>query len=144
MLVRIHKKQLLFMSAMIFILSLTLLGCSGSSESLENSATTSEGSNMITFTWPRDVGEMNPHVYNPSQMFAQSMVYETLVSYQDGGELKPQLAESWEISKDGKEYVFNLRQGVEFSDGSSFNAEIVKKNFDTILDHRERHGWFHR
>ncbi|MGO4889970.1 nickel ABC transporter substrate-binding protein [Anaerobacillus sp. MEB173] len=129
------------MSALILILSMTLLGCSGSSESVENSASTSESSNMITFAWPRDVGEMNPHVYNPSQMFAQSMVYETLVSYQDGGELKPQLAESWEISEDGKEYVFNLRQGVKFSDGSSFNAEIVKKNFDTILDHRERHGW---
>ncbi|EQB47448.1 hypothetical protein CGLO_13404 [Colletotrichum gloeosporioides Cg-14] len=32
--------------------------------------------------WPRDIGEMNPHVYNPSQLFAQSMIYEPLVSYQ--------------------------------------------------------------
>ncbi|MGD6834640.1 nickel ABC transporter substrate-binding protein [Sutcliffiella halmapala] len=133
---RIPIKRFLKISVMILTLSMILLGCTS-----ENSDAPSENSNMITFAWPRDVGEMNPHVYNPSQLFAQSMIYETLVSYQDGGELKPQLAESWRISEDGKEYVFNLRQDVKFSDGSSFNAEIVKKNFDTILDHRERHSW---
>lgn len=84
---------------------------------------------------------MNPHVYNPSQLFATSMIYEPLVSYQDGGKLKPHLAESWEISKDGKEYTFNLRQDVKFSDGTSFNAEIVKKNFDTILKNVDLHSW---
>jgi nickel transport system substrate-binding protein len=91
--------------------------------------------------WPRDVGEMNPHVYNPSQLFAQSMVYEPLVSYGTGGELKPNLAESWEISTDGKVYTFHLRQDVKFSDGTSFNADIVKKNFDTVLNHMELHSW---
>ena len=56
-------------------------------------------------------------------------------------ELKPHLAESWEISKDGKEYTFHLRQDVKFSDGTSFNAEIVKKNFDTILKNVDLHSW---
>ncbi len=96
---------------------------------------------MLTIAWPRDVGEMNPHVYNPSQLFAQSMVYEPLVSYQDGGELKPHLAESWEISEDGKVYTFHLRQDVKFSDGTKFNADIVKKNFDTILNNAGLHSW---
>ncbi|OIJ16934.1 nickel ABC transporter, nickel/metallophore periplasmic binding protein [Anaerobacillus alkalidiazotrophicus] len=141
MLSRIIKKQFLFMSAMIFILSITLLGCSGSSESVENSASTSESSNMITFAWPRDIGDLNPHLYNPSQLFAQSMVFEPLVSYQDGGELKPHLAKSWKVSDDGKEYVFNLRQDVKFSDGASFNAEIVKKNFDAVLNNVDLHSW---
>ncbi|WP_347552925.1 nickel ABC transporter substrate-binding protein (plasmid) [Pseudalkalibacillus hwajinpoensis] len=136
---QINKKRFLLMFAIILILSITLLGCS--SKTTESTESTSESSNMITFSWPRDVGEINPHVYNPSQMFAQSMIYEPLVSYQDGGELKPHLAESWEISEDGKEYVFNLRQGVKFSDGSSFNAEVVKKNFDTILKNKKTHGW---
>ncbi len=82
---------------------------------------------MLTIAWPRDVGEMNPHVYNPSQLFAQSMVYEPLVSYQAGGKIKPSLAKSWEISEDGKVYTFHLREGVKFSDGTDFNAEIVKR-----------------
>ncbi|MGM0904188.1 MAG: nickel ABC transporter substrate-binding protein [Bacillota bacterium] len=128
------------MSAIILWVSLALIGCSG--EAVENTAdSSSENSNMVTFAWPRDIGDLNPHLYNPSQLFAQSMVFEPLVSYQDGGELKPHLAESWDISKDGKEYVFHLRQDVKFSDGTAFNAEIVKKNFDAVLNNVELHSW---
>lgn len=123
----------------ILILSTLLVGCSNAN----NEESTSKGNhdNMLTIAWPRDVGEMNPHVYNPSQLFAQSMVYEPLVSYQDGGKIKPNLATSWEISEDGKVYTFHLRKGVKFSDGTDFNAEIVKKNFDTILNNKELHSW---
>lgn len=135
---RINKKRFLFVSIIILVLSITLLGCT--SDSVEDTAA-AENKNTITFAWPRDIGEMNPHIYNPSQLFAQSMVYEPLVSYQSGGELKPHLAESWKISDDGKEYVFNLRKDVTFSDGTSFNAEIVKKNFDTILKNVDLHSW---
>lgn len=84
---------------------------------------------------------MNPHVYNPSQLFAQSMVYEPLVSYKQGGKLEPALAESWTISKDGKTYTFKLRKGVKFSDGTLFNAAIVKKNFDAIMKNEKTHSW---
>lgn len=61
--------------------------------------------------------------------------YESLVNY-DNGEIKPGLAESWKISDDGLVYTFNLRKGVKFSDGTDFNAEVVKlnlENFNTIL-----------
>jgi nickel transport system substrate-binding protein len=136
-----NKKRFLLMSVMVLILSIALLGCSSESVENEKSESATESDNMITFAWPRDIGELNPHIYNPSQLFAQSMVYEPLVSYQDGGELKPHLAESWEISEDGKEYLFNLRQDVKFTDGTNFNAEIVKKNFDTILANVDLHSW---
>lgn len=131
------KIKLAFM--FILILSTLLVGCSNAN----NEESTSKGNhdNMLTIAWPRDVGEMNPHVYNPSQLFAQSMVYEPLVSYQAGGKIKPNLAKSWEISEDGKVYTFHLREGVKFSDGTDFNAEIVKKNFDTILNNKELHSW---
>ncbi|PWW32429.1 nickel transport system substrate-binding protein [Cytobacillus oceanisediminis] len=136
-----NKKRFLLMSVMVLILSIALLGCSSESAENEKSESATESDNMITFAWPRDIGELNPHIYNPSQLFAQSMVYEPLVSYQDGGELKPHLAESWEISEDGKEYLFNLRQDVKFTDGTNFNAEIVKKNFDAILANVDLHSW---
>ncbi|PGT89643.1 nickel ABC transporter, nickel/metallophore periplasmic binding protein [Bacillus sp. AFS040349] len=137
---KLHHRRGLLLSVFIFILSSVLLGCANSSEEVAGSEEKGE-ENMLTFAWPRDIGEMNPHVYNPSQLFAQSMVYEPLVSYQEGGELKPHLAESWDISEDGKEYTFHLREGVKFSDGTSFNAEVVKKNFDTILNHLDMHSW---
>jgi nickel transport system substrate-binding protein len=137
---KLHHRKVLLLSVFILILSTVLFGCANNNEEVVSSEEKSE-KNMLTFAWPRDIGEMNPHVYNPSQLFAQSMVYEPLVSYQEGGELKPHLAESWDISEDGKEYTFHLREGVKFSDGTSFNAEVVKKNFDTILNHLDMHSW---
>jgi peptide/nickel transport system substrate-binding protein len=69
----------------------------------------------------------------------QRMVYESLVAYDltstaDVLPIKPQLAESWQISPDGKVYTFKLRQGVKFHDGTPFDAEAVKFNFDRASD----------
>jgi len=61
-------------------------------------------------------------------------VYDGLVRYKDGTlEVEPALATSWEISDDGTQYTFSLREGVTFHDGSDFNAEAVKFNFDRML-----------
>lgn len=134
------KKTGLIFSIIILILSIALMGCS--KDPVENKEeATGKSDNTLTFAWPRDIGELNPHMYNPSQLFSTSMVYEPLVSFGDGGELQPHLAESWDISTDGKEYIFHLRQDVKFSDGTSFNAEIVKKNFDAILKNVDFHSW---
>ncbi|WP_439120485.1 ABC transporter substrate-binding protein, partial [Marivita sp.] len=62
-------------------------------------------------------------------------VYDGLVRYSDGTlEVEPALAESWEISEDGTEYTFTLREGIKFHDGSDFDAEAVKFNFDRMLN----------
>jgi peptide/nickel transport system substrate-binding protein len=42
--------------------------------------------------------------------------------------LVPVLAESWEVSPDGKEYTFALRKDVKFHDGTPFNADAVEFN----------------
>lgn len=49
----------------------------------------------------------------------------------DTGEIIPWLAESWQVSDDGLEYTFTLRQGVTFSDGTAFDAAAVKTAFDS-------------
>jgi peptide/nickel transport system substrate-binding protein len=62
-------------------------------------------------------------------------VYDSLLHYKDGSlDVEPGLAESWTVSPDGKTYTFNLRKGVKFHDGSDFNADAVKFNFDRVLD----------
>ncbi len=61
-------------------------------------------------------------------------VFEKLVEFDEKLNLVPALAESWEISKDGREYTFRLRKGVKFHDGTDFNAEAAKFNFDRIMD----------
>ena len=62
-------------------------------------------------------------------------VYDGLVRYKDGTlEVEPALATDWTISDDGTEYTFTLREGVTFHDGSAFDAEAVKFNFDRMLN----------
>jgi peptide/nickel transport system substrate-binding protein len=62
-------------------------------------------------------------------------LYEGLVRYKPGTlEVEPALAESWTVSEDGLTYTFKLRQGVTFHDGTPFDAEAVKFNFDRMLD----------
>jgi len=62
-------------------------------------------------------------------------VYDGLVRYKSGTlEVEPALATEWEISEDGTVYTFTLREGVTFHDGSAFDAEAVKFNFDRMLN----------
>ena len=51
--------------------------------------------------------------------------------------LKPALATDWQIDKDGKRIIFNLRKGVRFHDGSKFDAEVAKWNLDRVRNHPE-------
>ncbi len=96
---------------------------------------------QLTYSWPSNVGPLNPHLYAPNQMFAQASLYEPLVKYRDDGSVEPWLATSWNISEDGRTYDFVLRPGVTFSDGVPFDAAAVKANFDAILANRPRHAW---
>ncbi|MFC6657346.1 ABC transporter substrate-binding protein [Roseibium salinum] len=79
---------------------------------------------------------LDPHAVTAVNDFRILMnVYDGLVRYKDGTlEVEPGLAESWTISEDGKTYTFKLREGVTFHDGSPFNAEAVKFNFDRMLN----------
>ncbi len=60
-------------------------------------------------------------------------IYNTLVTVDRDLNIVPELAESWD-TPDETTYIFHLRQGVKFHDGTDFNAQAVKSNFDWILD----------
>jgi peptide/nickel transport system substrate-binding protein len=61
-------------------------------------------------------------------------IYEGLMKYKLGETmLEPGLAESYEISADGKEYTFKLREGVKFTDGTVFDANAVKWSIDRVM-----------
>jgi peptide/nickel transport system substrate-binding protein len=48
--------------------------------------------------------------------------------------IEPALAEGWEISDDGTSYMFVLREGVTFHDGTSLKASDVKFTFERLVD----------
>ena len=67
-------------------------------------------------------------------------VFESLLYQSPDGKFNPWLATSYRISPDGKTFTFVLRQDVRFSDGTPFNADAVKWNFDRIVNPNFRAG----
>ncbi len=63
-------------------------------------------------------------------------VFETLTKIGSDGLVTPLLAESWEIAPDLKSYTFKLRKGVVFSNGTPFDAGIVKASFERAADEK--------
>jgi peptide/nickel transport system substrate-binding protein len=59
-----------------------------------------------------------------------TQLYDSLVYLDRFGEIQPALAESWEISEDGTEYIFHLREGVTFHNGEAFTADDVIKTWE--------------
>lgn len=60
-------------------------------------------------------------------------IFEGLTRIGEKGEVLPALAERWDVSDDGKEYTFHLRQGVTFHDGTDFDAEDVKFSLERAM-----------
>ncbi|MDX8345023.1 staphylopine-dependent metal ABC transporter substrate-binding lipoprotein [Rossellomorea sp. YZS02] len=118
----------------VFILMVMILTACSTTEGEKD-----KGTNELVYATAKDINDMNPHLYTGS-MAAQGKVYESLVENTEEG-IKPLLAESWEISDDGKVYTFHLRQDVTFHDGEPFTAEAVKKNIDAVQRNAEKHAW---
>lgn len=81
---------------------------------------------------------MDPHNnYESFGSWVQYNVYETLYTYEwdslSTDPTVPLLAEDLEVSADGLNYTFYLREGVTFHDGTPFNASCVQYNFERML-----------
>ena len=57
-------------------------------------------------------------------------IFEGLTRFGPDGAVLPALAQSWDVSEDGKTYTFHLHTGVTFHDGTAFDAEDVKFSLD--------------
>ena len=108
-------------------------------EKAQAEQTNNKKTRELTFVNYRDIRDLNPHLY-AGEMYAQEMLYETLVNITEDG-YEGCLAESWEISEDGKVYTFKIREGVTFSDGEVCDAYAIKANFDAIIENKDRHTW---
>ncbi|MBW1689974.1 MAG: ABC transporter substrate-binding protein [Deltaproteobacteria bacterium] len=83
----------------------------------------------------KDIRPLDPHTQKGYLcIYAFNQMYDYLVRQNMDGSLEPRLATSWEQRDDGKTWIFHLRQGVKFHDGTDFNAEALKWNFERILD----------
>lgn len=71
-----------------------------------------------------------PEITGNSIMHFTRCAYESLLYYDNDGNIIGQLASDWKEDPEGPSITFTLQQGVKFSDGEPFNADAVKWNLE--------------
>ena len=145
------KKKISLMLAAALTAGLALTGCGGSktSDTTESSAAGAEsesaaevkGVDVDTTGYlvaalnadiqTADVQKTSKDYEVPFNIFDRLVDVE--VDADGNSKIVPSLAESWDISDDGLEYTFHLRQGVKFHNGNDFTAEDVAYTFHRLL-----------
>lgn len=132
---KLHMGKL-FLAMMMFIMIIT--GCSTgktvSTEGNEKDTASKEGGKLVIVRLA-DAENLDHHFMNTinAANITHGKVYEGLVGRDKDSKIQPLLAETWN-QVDDKTWEFKLRDDVKFHDGTPFNANAVKINFDRLLD----------
>src|SRR5262245_12145076 len=93
----------------------------------------------LRVAWEADVPGLDPHLSPGIQAWhVEGNLFNSLLTIDAELNYVPDLAESWDVIEDGKVYVFHLRKGVKFHDGTDFDAEAVRWNYQRIVDPEEK------
>src|SRR3954463_14853667 len=71
---------------------------------------------------------------------AVGYLFDGLTAFDAAANVKPALAERWDVSPDGRVYTFHLRRGVKFHDGTPFTARQVRSSWLRVLDPKAKSG----
>lgn len=123
-------KKLLCSSALLAALALPAMA----QEYTADPAAVSGG--MITITYKDDVATLDPAIgYDWQNWSMIKSLFDGLMDYVPGTtELRPGLAESYDVSDDGTVFTFTLRKGVTFHNGREMTAEDVKYSLDRVTN----------
>lgn len=113
-------------------MALSLAACGGNQENNGSGGGTAGGyKNTLTWAQGADVTSLDPHQGKETPAVqVNTQIFDTLVTVDpETNEVVPQIAESWEQTDD-QTYVFKIREGIKFHDGSDLTAEDVKFSLD--------------
>lgn len=137
------KKKLLSLLLVLLMIMTCLAGCGdkdNGGEGTDVKGVTYDdgfGENVLRITYDHENESGDPR-QTTADYIIQINIFDTLVqtvSTADGGsELKPGVAESWEVSDDGKTYSFKLREGVKYTNGEEMTTDDVLYTIDSMLD----------
>ncbi|MBS3650523.1 ABC transporter substrate-binding protein [Pseudaminobacter sp. 19-2017] len=128
-------KRILTSTVAASALALTL-GMSGGAAVAEELDPNAKPGGDIIITYKDDVATLDPAIgYDWQNWSMIKSLFDGLMDYEAGTTtLRPDLAESYEISEDGQTFTFKLRQGVKFHNGREMTAEDVKYSIERVVD----------
>ncbi len=90
---------------------------------------------VLTIVTGTDIESLDVHVVTSSPSFSVlEHIFESLFYINPEGKIQPLLAESFTVEPEGNVYTIKLRRGISFTDGTPFDAEAVKLNFERVLN----------
>ncbi len=160
-------KRKLFLTAVFLFLAVIIVACQPQTETVEvtrvvtevetqteqvevtrvvevevEPPATAEGELIVSVsTLPNSLYFPNAAERNASNISQQ--MFEGLTWLDDDNNVVGALAESWEISEDGTEYTFHLREGVKFHNGEDFTAEDVVTSWIAGKDPANAYAYVH-
>lgn len=137
------KKSRLLCLVLVFVMMLTLVGCNGNTspegDKAAKTGTTNKdgGKPKIAFYgyYVDPLLNWDPSLNVSNGVHILNNIYETLLQYNTvEDKFEYVLATDYEVSEDGLDWIFNLRKGVKFHDGTDFNADAVKFSIERTLE----------
>lgn len=123
-------------TATLTALALLLAACSSGSSSNSDSGNASNSrASQIVAAQVAEPKSLDPAADTAANDFRILVnLYDGLVGYAPHSlKIVPKLAKSWKTTHGGTVYIFKLRHGVQFADGTPVNAKAIKFNFDRML-----------
>lgn len=118
------NKKVSLLVAMILVLSLVFTGCGGNET--PTGGETDEVRDTMKIGHHGDVPSLDTHnALNDNAMRVMTNIYDPLIRMNENYEIIPGVAERWEVSEDGKEYTFYIKEGIKFHNGDDLKISDV-------------------
>ncbi|MFS0853626.1 ABC transporter substrate-binding protein [Microbacterium sp. 179-I 3D4 NHS] len=129
-----HPRRLGAAIAAAVVTALTLTACATATPAETNGDGEPVTGGDLVVAARSEPPQLNPLVDQTGGAHVLSPVVDSLVWDNGDGTYGTWLATEWEVSDDARVYTFTLRDDVTFHDGTPFDAEAVKANFDYVAD----------
>jgi peptide/nickel transport system substrate-binding protein len=139
------KSNKKFLATLMFMMLIVLAACGGNNSTgsgtevsegeSKSEVVTADAGTTLVVGLDDDPPQLDPH-FSTAAVDRQvyHSIYDKLVDVDEELNFVPMLAKEWEITEGGTVYTFSLQEGVKFHDGTPFNAEAVKLNFERMMN----------
>ena len=130
-------KMKIIIGLLLALCSLVSMGCGGTRQAQNNIE--ARDKNVVVLAAYRHLAPGNKDAVYCSRILS---VWEPLVTKDSQNRPAPCLAQSWEMKRCGREWIFHLRRDVYFHNGTKFTADSVVKNFDRMKKGYKRSSFY--
>jgi ABC-type transport system substrate-binding protein len=125
----------------LLVFTVAMCGCT-SDTAPETTAQPQTDTNTNTNTNTQTQSQTKPQIltlgaYEDLKGFeGKSLVFDTLMKYNEDFSPKANIIESWEVSGDKKTYTLHIKKGIKFTNGKEVNADVVKFSIEYWAPYR--------